>query len=333
MLEVGFVDPTFLTDLTRRTGPHKEEFRNFLVANGARFHTNLFKKSTHLIVASPASPHSQNNSKKLSDARQVKNLKIVWEGWAHEVAEQGGERKSRAELWSWKAGGMEPTEEELTEDPGRDAFAEQDTTHAAPEVARESEEREERMVMPSRKAKARGAKQDLLAVKLLLEGYSGSQPTRARADHEDDLNLPQQLEATKEKDVGMRMELVEDTDRLGAKGKSVIKALSNSRSTSFHASIPARPKTLSTRDDGLCAADDSAFFEDSALVPKTVEKEEEDAEEEEDPQLFAGKSFALMAMVGDVGKTVGSAVKKLGGKVSFDEGEDEADWVCVTHLK
>ena len=69
------------------------------------------------------------------------------------------------------------------------------------------------------------------------------------------------------------------------------------------------------------------------MVPKTVEKEEEDAEEEEDPQLFAGKSFALMAMVGDVGKTVGSAVKKLGGKVSFDEGEDEADWVCVPHLK
>lgn len=229
---------------------------------------------------------------------------------------------------------MEPTAEELVEELPEEAVGEHETMQAVPVVEREREEdREERTVVLSRKTKARGAKQELLAVDNLIQGYSGSQPTRVRMEEEDNEDVPQGIEMTRERDVGMQMELVEDKDRLGAKGKSVIKALSNSRSTSFHATTPARPKKLgaakmlsTTRDEGPTAADDSAFFEDSALVPKVVEEEEEEI-----PQIFAGQSFALV-MMGEAGELVGTAVEQLGGTVSFDEGEDEADWVCVPHL-
>ena len=86
-----------------------------IAEHGGSMNPGLAKNTTHLIVASPESPHSQSGlSEKLamvSASRKLgrgSTMKVVWEGWAKEVIAHGGVRAEREEFWAWKEGVPEP---------------------------------------------------------------------------------------------------------------------------------------------------------------------------------------------------------------------------------
>lgn len=98
-------------------GDHKDAFYGLLLEAGAEYTTRLDASVTHLIVASPTSPHSQTpSSEKLLHARRNRehlhpNLKVVWEGWAREAIKFGGRREVRDKVWNYRQGQAEPAED------------------------------------------------------------------------------------------------------------------------------------------------------------------------------------------------------------------------------
>ncbi|GAA6039213.1 hypothetical protein JCM8097_000472 [Rhodosporidiobolus ruineniae] len=98
-------------------GDYKEDFKQLLLSAGALVTNTLDSRVTHLIVASPSSPHSQTqSSEKLKWARSKSaaprlhpELQVVWEGWAREAVQYGGRRAERDE--AWKQDGPEPVED------------------------------------------------------------------------------------------------------------------------------------------------------------------------------------------------------------------------------
>lgn len=99
------------------SGDHKDDFCGLLLEAGAEYTTRLDESVTHLIVASPTSPHSQTpSSEKLLHARRNRhhlhpNLKVVWEGWAREAIKFGGRREVRDKVWNYREGQAEPAED------------------------------------------------------------------------------------------------------------------------------------------------------------------------------------------------------------------------------
>ncbi|GAA6060788.1 hypothetical protein JCM10212_005437 [Sporobolomyces blumeae] len=97
-------------------GPHKDDYRDLLIDNGAEYSPNLSTYVTHLVVASPTSPHSQTpSSDKLLHARKNRKalhpeLLVVWEGWARETIKYGGRREDRDAAWIYREGHGEPGE-------------------------------------------------------------------------------------------------------------------------------------------------------------------------------------------------------------------------------
>lgn len=163
----------------------------------------------------------------------------------------------------------------------------------------------------------------------------------------------------------MAMELQDDTTfQLGKKGKSVIKALSTSKSSSFSLNnhptdadaTGSRPRSLgfgvSSRrastmpalDEG--AGDDSGFLEElSAFVDKAdlpplpplpqlpPAPNLSSESDEPDTPIFQGLTFALMGMHHLSNRQmVQSAIEKRGGICLVDEGAEGADWVCVDYF-
>ncbi|GAA5850495.1 hypothetical protein JCM9279_001435 [Rhodotorula babjevae] len=98
-------------------GDYKEELKRLFLSNGATLSVKLDNKVTHLVVASPSSPHSQTpTSKKLVHVHKNPHMLhddivVVWEGWAREAVKYGGIRSERVQAWEHKAGGVEPQED------------------------------------------------------------------------------------------------------------------------------------------------------------------------------------------------------------------------------
>ncbi|GAA5942347.1 hypothetical protein JCM3775_003230 [Rhodotorula graminis] len=98
-------------------GEYKEELKRLLVLNGAKIAIKLDSRVTHLLVASPSSPHSQTpTSSKLLHVRKNRHclhedIVVVWEGWAREAVKYGGIRAERVQAWEHNAGGAEPVED------------------------------------------------------------------------------------------------------------------------------------------------------------------------------------------------------------------------------
>ncbi|GAA6048683.1 hypothetical protein JCM3770_002019 [Rhodotorula araucariae] len=98
-------------------GQYKEDLKTLLTSNGATIAIKLDSRVTHLLVASPSSPHSQTpTSDKLLHARKNRHrlhadFVAVWEGWAREAVKYGGIRPERTHVWEHKEGGEEPQED------------------------------------------------------------------------------------------------------------------------------------------------------------------------------------------------------------------------------
>ncbi|GAA5908595.1 hypothetical protein JCM8208_002676, partial [Rhodotorula glutinis] len=98
-------------------GDYKEDIKRLLTSNGAKIAIKLDSRVTHLLVASPSSPHSQTpTSNKLLHVRKNRHclhpdIVVVWEGWAREAVKYGGIRSERVEVWEHKAGAAEPQED------------------------------------------------------------------------------------------------------------------------------------------------------------------------------------------------------------------------------
>ncbi|BGP43583.1 protein kinase activating protein dpb11 [Rhodotorula kratochvilovae] len=98
-------------------GEYKENLKTLLTSNGATITVKLDSKVTHLLVASPSSPHSQTpTSDKLLHARKNRHrlhaeFVAVWEGWAREAVKYGGIRPDRTYVWEHKQDGDEPQED------------------------------------------------------------------------------------------------------------------------------------------------------------------------------------------------------------------------------
>ncbi|GAA5940149.1 hypothetical protein JCM1841_005964 [Sporobolomyces salmonicolor] len=103
-----------LTQFAR--GEYKDDFKYRLLAAGAQLVSTLDNSVTHLIVASPSSPHSPTpSSDKLLHARKHRgrlhpDFQVVWEGWAREAIKFGGRREARDMAWEWRKDGFEPEE-------------------------------------------------------------------------------------------------------------------------------------------------------------------------------------------------------------------------------
>jgi hypothetical protein len=112
-------------------GAYKEDYKMLLMNAGAEYTTRLDTSCTHLIVASPSSPHSQTpaSTKLLHGTRNPQCLapdfKVVWEGWAREAIKFGGRREERDQVWIWQEGKNEQPEEDLNwtvDEPPRRTF-------------------------------------------------------------------------------------------------------------------------------------------------------------------------------------------------------------------
>lgn len=88
-----------------------------MIDAGASYTARLDHSASHLIVASPSSPHSQTKpSDKLLHAlrnrqRLHPDFKVVWEGWAREAIKFGGRREARDDAWVYEEGKAEPDED------------------------------------------------------------------------------------------------------------------------------------------------------------------------------------------------------------------------------
>jgi len=98
-------------------GDYKEDIKRLLTSYGAKIAIKLDSRVTHLLVASPSSPHSQTpTSNKLLHVRKNRHclhddIVVVWEGWAREAVKYGGIRSERVQVWEHKAGADEPQED------------------------------------------------------------------------------------------------------------------------------------------------------------------------------------------------------------------------------
>lgn len=332
----------------------------------------------YLIHASTTSPHTREpESEKietvLNAQRKGHNIKIVWEGWLKEVIREGGIREDRVAFWSWRGeGSTEPVlgerarwerprgdfEVEETMDVsvrrvmdvyGDDRGEEDDEEErvVAPVAAVAKRARDEVMV-PKARGKARlGRNGNCQGIDSLLDVYNPSQSTSTSINAITTTTL---LPTTTTKSIGltsvrlekveMAMELSEDKVlRMGAKGKSVIKALSTSRSKEFIAPDQRAPRNFASTTTILRhvnpfranagVADDSAFFEESFAL-----REYKEGEDEEAPVVpcFEGHKFVLVGTEelkeGTVEK-VREAIVMRKGTVLELERVDEADWICV----
>lgn len=382
-----------------------------LEAAGATIDLKLTNKTTLLVVASPASPHSAvPSSDKLREyARHRYNkyigTKTVWEKYVHEVLKVGGIRSDRHYVWDWSEGGIEPQErlrgdtpppvsededddeDEDAEDPDEDDGNEMSTKAASGPVPRRKiggkDLRAEntvpalkenyvdassysRLDKDKRPSHYRGQDEPLLAT---------TKRTRTRGQPADDLDsllesyvagpaaVPGTGHSAAARTVGepdssavMEYRPDEGLTRV-TKSKSVIKALSNKRSSAIiDAAGSGRVLAGSTTSSNLVnktgvrtdaggkdttkgasdadsddaqarygTADDSAYFE----------LEHDDTKGSSDhtvPQVFRGVKVALMDMVESNAQVVKKGIEEFGGTVTVNEGADDAHWICVEYL-
>ncbi|GAA5901568.1 uncharacterized protein JCM6883_000258 [Sporobolomyces salmoneus] len=98
-------------------GDYKDSFKELLLDAGAAYTSKLNASVTHLIVASPSSPHSQTpaSDKLLHASKSRRHLhphfEVMWEGWAREAVKFGGRREERDRVWRYREGGGEPEQD------------------------------------------------------------------------------------------------------------------------------------------------------------------------------------------------------------------------------
>lgn len=350
--------PVCLPALTpHSSGEHKDHFRELLATHGAIVSTSLTADTTHLIVASPNSPHSQENHSKIAEALKHDTIKIVWEGWAHEVIEYKGVRSEREKVWEWRAGRGEPSGDEVNEVDVRKAskngIARHDTLDAGEATSgagraegeaegsravrprrAETDQSSETVVVANRKAKSRVRTNEISAVEDLLSDYKNPDGAPRQPRTSTSATTASQTSKSRLAEP-LEMELAEDTSFFIAKGKSVITAVTtssrskvvidSSRPTPF-APVPKRSHTPAT------AADDSAYFEHNDPPPTSADNPETltPARTEswcQDP-IFFGATFSLVGLAGR-SETVKKAITDRAGTVWVEEKQDDVNWVVA----
>ncbi|KAK4051586.1 protein kinase activating protein dpb11 [Microbotryomycetes sp. JL201] len=245
-----------------QSGPYKKELMMKLAGLGADVRNKLYKEATHLVVASSTSPHSpQQNQAKLESALQLQaefpRLAIVWEKWLNEVINLGGQLKERQDFWTWQRGIDEPEDDPLQEYP----LEERSKKRLLPQnstVLTVLTDQNDPLMPAHKKAKTRPALHED-NVEALIERYRANEagPSTAKPVEEPK---------------AMTMEMRAEGMALGARSKSVIKALATSKSAVLSTSNEARArqakqlKPRSMLNPNASAKDDSAFFEEVSEI-------------------------------------------------------------------
>ncbi|KAM0789757.1 hypothetical protein ACM66B_006612 [Microbotryomycetes sp. NB124-2] len=252
-----------------QSGAYKKELMLKLAELGADVRNKLHREATHLVVASPSSPHSpQQNLTKIETALQLQadfpRLVIVWEKWLHEVMNLGGQLKERQDFWTWQRGMTEPEAEPLETYPldeksnSRKRLLPQNST-----VMQLLGDKDDPLMPAHKKAKTRSGLNEANDVEALLQRYQTEEagPSFFKAP---------------ERPKGMVVEMRAEGMALGARSKSVIKALATSKSaviTTANESTKSirpikqlKPKPAAAADPTASAKDDSAFFEEVSEI-------------------------------------------------------------------
>lgn len=297
-----------------------------LVDNGASVSPTVTSKTTHIIVASPSSPHSQDNWDKLTQVQQpaYANIKTVWEGWATEVVEQGGVRTDREKVWEWTFGKGEPTPAELAEEDvriqARSVRRQNQGLHDASEsdtTGRQNEHQDEaaELTVVAKAKKTSASRKEVGAVDTLIGNFlDGGRDTSERpVASSSAVPRANSKDHAQARAADFDAQLAAGAPFGKGKGhpKSLIQALANK--SRFDA-------------EAATEADDSAFFDnpDEALG----EQMEVEGDGWNEPQIFQGTRIALMGL-GARCATVRGAIVSRGGVAWIDEREDEADWIVV----
>lgn len=332
------------SSLTKFTsGAHKDQFRNFLNEHGAIVSPKFTNHTDYLLVASPDSPHSQGNpAKKEEFKRQQKQhpaCKILWEGWAKEVVRNGGVLKSRVKLWEWSDGGCEPTADLLENTIAKpdigtlDRLDDSLDTRGNGESSRSTYRSLEGdyIVKTSRRANGRTGNREIKEVGALLETFQNS-TGKVRTDTHEDTAPYRPTASTSQLSRSTVISALTSTGfaSIGASGKSVIKALSTSRATSFVAPSIRVKKSDSASNLSLGRAelteasihDDSAYFEELPEQPTEMNC----------PPIFKGMTFALIGL-DDEATRMRERIVERGGTAWIDEHEEDAQYVIVHHFE
>lgn len=298
--------------------------------------------------------------KKAKANGRIFTMKMVWEGWAHEVVAHGGVCPEREEFWAWREGESEPVvipdtkEQSSVREKERKAMRAEasfvgdgstvmgdhmtskdllDIFGEDGEAGRTTIIEDDEPTPVPTKVKARARLRDKhSSVDQLISSY-----TNVPVASTSNTILPPELVQRRKEPTravvaavpepqpqarGLAMERAEDTGlRMGAKiGKSVIQAISTSRSTSFLSDETVKRTVVQHATRVAGALDDSAYFEDVAA--------KRPVEDDEAKQIFTGKTFCLVGM-GKAGDIVKRAVEQHGGAVVDRSEEAQVDMLCV----
>ncbi|KAK4056406.1 protein kinase activating protein dpb11 [Microbotryomycetes sp. JL221] len=252
-------------------GPYKKDLILKLSALGADIRNQLVHEATHLVVASPTSPHSPvPNQRKIESALHDKdkypNLKIVWEKWVHEVMNVGGRLNEREQFWQWHQNQPEPIEEPL-----QTFLPERKRKRLLPQnsiVTNLGHDQDEPLLPAHKKAKTRVKMEvDEHGVESLIRQYKADDSKITGRILNKSLSEPAQE---------MAVEIRQGEMKLGVKSTSVIKALAKKKAIDSEATKAVKSsdciqagskRDLATEKPSASAQDDSAFFEEvSELV-------------------------------------------------------------------
>ncbi|KAK4704573.1 DNA replication regulator DPB11, partial [Phenoliferia sp. Uapishka_3] len=332
--------PPFASLVVSLTGFAQGEYKNRLIErladNGASVTASVEADTTHIIVAFPTSPHSQDNVKKLTQVQEARysKVKTVWEGWVDEVIEFGGVRSNREKTWAWVPGKGEPTQEELREvdmrkkaknpksqasDELRDSLGWEDSAGRRGEPQDEAAE----LASVAKARKSRAGNKVASQVDGLINDFFGGAGS-ATPPLPSTSMLPLQIRSLG-RAIGSDAELFGAPPVSKSTGKSVIQSLAtrslfNSQTRNHTISlIPGGSRSAATATE----ADDSAFFDnvDDNVVVKPVGGWLEDP-------IFEGKTIVLMGLR-ERASVVREAITSRAGRVFIDERDDDADWIVV----
>lgn len=264
----------------------------------------------------------------------------------------GGRRTDREDVWKWRRGMPEPSDERIAGDSPPPASPEQSSGRGLSRVEssamllmQEGLDRDEPLAATTRRTKSRskaaGGK-DGLDVEQLIEAYVAA-PIAQRSSEANAASAAPPMAMEWTADAGLQKM---------NKRESVIKALSTSRSIVDARDV--RPKPLSSKalgrsasgvsgagsSDEACTAgvqDDSAFFEevskDAINLPNLkVQPATASSDNGDMPHIFQGLKFALVAMQPHNLLSVKNGLIMLGGEVTVDSEIESADYICVEYL-
>lgn len=320
------------------SGPYRDQLTSKLQAAGATVTSRLLRSTNYLIVASPSSAHSDCTTPSAKLEHAVRSspdlplLKVVWEGWVDEVVRCGGTRSVRDLVWQWSKGGSEPGEQELREEelPGgmikrKESSTRLDSTLIGATLkTMDVDAVEDGPVVVTRRA--RPLRDERSFKDPLLEAFSNPSQSTQQLQRTHTTIPPPSVSA-----IPLRRELLpDDTFDFGSKkGKSIIKAISTSKSNSFNK--PAQTTATSKSPPTHSMQHDTTVLDHSQKPIESINLRS-DASEPDLP-IFQGMKFSLMALSTGNLKAIRECIEKRGGRILIDLIENDTDWICVEFFK